>query len=66
MKQDRKPKNKPIHTYGQLIYDKEGKTTQCWRQSLQQMMLGKLGSYMLKNKIRSFFNSIHKNKLKMD
>ena len=39
------------------------------RQSLQQMVLGKLVSHVLKKKkkeeIRSFFNSIHKNKLKM-
>ena len=30
MKQDREPRNKPTHTYGQLIYDKGGKNTQ-WR-----------------------------------
>ena len=40
-------------TYGQLIYDKGGKTTHCSLQSedisLQQMLLGKLKSYMQKN-----------------
>ena len=48
MEQDRKPRNK----YGQLIYDKGGKTTHCSLQSedisLQQMLLGKLKSYMQK------------------
>ena len=38
--------------------------------TLQQMILGKLYSYMLKKKkkkeIRSFFNTKHKNKLKID
>ena len=29
-------------------------------------MLGKLNRYIKKDEIRSFFNSIHKNKLKMD
>ena len=36
------------------------------RQSFQQMVLGKLDTYMLKNEIISCFNSIHKNKLKME
>ena len=30
------------------------------------MVLGKLDSYMSKNEIRTFSNTIHKNKLKMD
>ena len=33
MEQDRKPRNNPC-SYGQLIYDKGGKTTQCWKDSL--------------------------------
>ena len=41
------------------------------RQSLQQVVLGKLDSYMLKKKggkndIRTLLNTIHKDKLKMD
>ena len=36
------------------------------RQPLQQMVLGKLNSYILKNKIRTLPNTIHKDKLKMD
>ena len=33
MDKDRTPRNKPC-TCGQLIYDKGGKTTQCWKDSL--------------------------------
>ena len=36
------------------------------RQSLQEVVLGKLDCYVYKNKIKTFFNTIHKNKLKMD
>ena len=36
------------------------------RQSCQQMVLGKLNCYVQKNEIRSFFNVIHKNELKID
>ena len=36
------------------------------RQSLQKVVVGKLDSYMKKNEIRTFSNTIHKNKLKMD
>ena len=36
------------------------------RQTLQQVMLGKLDSYMYKDKIRTLPNTIHKYKLKMD
>ena len=36
------------------------------RQSLQQIVLVKLGSHMYINEIKSFLESIHKNKLKMD
>ena len=36
------------------------------RQALQQMVLGKLDSYMQKNESGSFSYTTHKNKLKMD
>ena len=36
------------------------------RQPLQQMVLGKLDSYMYKNEIRMLPNTIHKDRLKMD
>ena len=44
---------------------KEEDHTMLERQSLQQMLLGKLDSHMLKNESRSFLNSVYKNKLKM-
>ena len=53
--------------YGQLTFDKEGKNIQ-WEtaQSLQQMMLGKLVSYMQMKEIGPLSFTIHKNKFKMD
>jgi len=33
------------------------------RQSLQEVVVGKLDSYMKKNEIRTFSNTIHKNKI---
>ena len=36
------------------------------RQPLQSVVLGKLDSYMSKSEIRTFPNTIHKDKLKMD
>ena len=53
--------------YGQLIFDKSGKTIR-WKkgQSLQKMVLGKLDSYMQKNETRPFSYTRHKDKLKMD
>ena len=35
------------------------------RQSLQQPVLGKVDSYMIKNEIRKFANTINKNKLEI-
>ena len=54
-------------TYGQLIFDKAGKSIQ-WkkRQSLQQMVWGKLDIDMWKNEPGPLSYTIHKNKLKMD
>ena len=52
---------------GQLIFDRAGKNIQ-WekRQSLQQMVLGKLDSNMNKNETGPLSYTTHKNKLKMD
>ena len=36
------------------------------RQSIQKVVLGKLDSYMQRNEIRTFPNTIHKDILKMD
>ena len=56
-------------TYGQLTYDKRSKITQCWKDSLfNKNGAGKTGQLHVKKKnvFRSFFNTTHKNKLKMD
>ena len=47
--------------YGQLIFDKARNNIQ-WkkRQSLQQMVLGKLDSHMQKNEAGPFSYTIHK------
>ena len=53
--------------YSQLIFDKgrqEHKMEQ--KQSLQQMVLGDMDSYMQKNETQSPTYAIHKNKFKMD
>ena len=52
------------HTYGQLICNKGGKNIQWRRQSLQQVVLGKLESPMQIH-VRTHPHTIHKNKLKM-
>ena len=53
-------------TYGQLIFDKAGKNSQWKKDSLQQMVLGKLDSDIQKNEPGPLSYTIHKNKLKMD
>ena len=53
--------------YGQLVFDKAEKNVQGKkRQSLQQMVLGKLDSHMWKNDTGPFSYTIHKDKLEMD
>ena len=53
--------------YGQLIFDKGGKTNPLEeRQSLRYMVLGKLDIHMQKNETRPLSFTIHKDKLKMD
>ena len=47
MQQDRKPRNKPMQIYGQLIFNKGSKNAQLGkRQFIQQMVLGKLDIHM--------------------
>ena len=54
------------YTYGQLIFNKQGKNIQ-WekRQSLEQGVLGNLGSCMLINKMRTHPHTVHKKKFKV-
>ena len=49
-----------------LHHDQGGKNIQCRKESLQEMVLGKLDSYMEKNEITTLPDAIHKNKLEMD
>ena len=65
MEQDRKPEISP-HIYDQLIYKKGGKNIEWRKVSLISVVLRKLDSYMLKNEIRTFSITIHKNKPKME
>ena len=53
--------------YGQLIFDKAGKSIQWKKDSLSsKWLLGKLDSDMQKNEPGPLSYTIHKNKLKMD
>ena len=52
--------------YGQLIFDKAGKNIQWNKESLQQVVLGKLDNDMQKNEHGPLSYTIHKNKLKVD
>ena len=54
-------RNKPTH----LQSTKEARIYMEKRQALQQVVLGKLDSYMLKNEIRILPHTTHKSKLKM-
>ena len=66
MEENRETRNRP-QLYGQLIFNRAGKNVQ-WkkRQSLQQMVLGKLDSHMKKNETGPFPYTTHENRLKMD
>ena len=52
--------------YGQLVFDKAGKTIHWKKESLLQMVFGKLDSDMQKNEPGPLSYTIHKNKFKMD
>ena len=66
MEYDRKPQNKPTQLWSNNMWKRRQDYTMLEWQSLQQMVLGKLDSYMKKNEVRPFFNTKHKNKFKMD
>ena len=54
------------HTYSQLIFNKRRQEyIKEKRQSLQQVVLGKLDSHMKINELRRLRYTTHKNKLKM-
>ena len=51
--------------YGQLIFDKAGKTIH-WKKVSPINGVGKIGQHMQKNETRPLSHTIHKDKLKMD
>ena len=63
MEQDRKPRDKPTHLWSPNLRQRKQEYTREKRKFLQQVVLGKLDSYMQKNEIRAFPNTIHKHKL---
>ena len=67
MDQHREPQNKATHLWSVNLWQRRQEYT--WRrkrQSLQQVVLRKLESFMQNNEIRTFSNIIYKNELKMD
>ena len=61
MEQDRKPRNKPIHLWS-LIYDKGGQKIQWRKDSLFNKWCWENSQLHVKNEIKTFSNTIHKNK----
>ena len=66
IEQDRKPRNKSMIVWSIHPQQSCQEYAMRKRQSLQQMVLGKLESYMQKNKTGPLFYTRNKNKLKMD
>ena len=60
MKQDRKLRNKPMHLWSMNPQQRRQDYTMLKKQFLQQMILGKLDSYMQKNEIDYYFKSYTK------
>ena len=55
-----------LHFHWKLIKEKRGKNTNGGKTPVQQMVLGKMDSYMLTNQTRPLSHNMHKNKFKMD
>ena len=62
--QNREPRNKPILTWSINLWQRRQEYTMGERQSLWQIMLGKLDSYMQKNQTGPLSHAIYKNKFK--
>ena len=66
MEQNIKPRNNPIYIWSIELQQRRREYTKGKGPSLQEMVLGKLGSYMQKNETEPFSDTIYKHKLKMD
>ena len=64
--QNREPRNKPTLIWSTNLQQRRQEYTMGKRQSLQKVVLRKLDSYMQKNEIRTFSNTIYTHKVKMD
>ena len=66
MKENREPRNRPSTLWSTNLQQSRKECPMKERQSLQQMVLGKLDSHMQKNESGPFPYTTHKNRLKMD
>ena len=66
VEQNREPRNKPTLIRLINLQQRRQEYRMEKRQSLQQVVLGKLDSYMQKNHTGLFSHTLDKNKLKMD
>ena len=66
MEQNREPRNGPSTLWSTNLQQSRKEYTMEKRQSLQQMVLGKLDSHMQKNETGPFPYTTHVNRLKMD
>ena len=65
MEQNRERRNKPTHLWSiNLQQSRQEHTIKRKRQSLQQVVLGKLDSHMQINEFITHFHTIQRNKLK--
>ena len=66
VKHNRDPRNWPSTLWSTDLWQSRKQQPVEKRQSLQQMVLGKLDSHMQKNEMGPFSYTIHKNRLKLD